>query len=55
LQTGAAELLKCGRSRWAETSVVLMVGLVLVAFVVGALALVREYSSPVLLASLLER
>ena len=51
MQSGA-ELLKCWRSRWAETSVVLMVGLVVLAFVVGAVALVRDYSAPVLLASL---
>lgn len=55
MQTGAGELLRCWKGRWAETSVVLMVGGVVITFLVGAVALVHEYSAPVLLASLLQR
>ena len=55
MQSGAVELLRCWRGRWAETSVVLIVGLVLVAFAAGAVALVQDYSAPAALASLLQR
>jgi len=55
VQTGAVELLRCWKGRWAETSVVLMVGGVFVAFLLGAVALVHDYSTPVVLALLLER
>lgn len=48
-------VLQCWKGRWAETAVVLAVGGVLLAFVVGAVALVQQYSAPVLLASLVER
>ena len=55
MQTGAVELLRCWKGRWAETSVVLMVGLVLVAFLLGTVALVHEYSTPVVLLSFLHQ
>ena len=55
VQSGAVELLRCWRGRWAETSVVLIVGLVLVAFAAGAVALVQGYSAPADLAWLLQR
>jgi hypothetical protein len=54
VQTGAVELMRCWKGRWAETSVVVMVGGVLMAFVVGAVALVHTYSAPVFLASLIQ-
>ena len=41
MQTGAGELLRCWKGRWAETSVVLMVGGVVITFLVGAVALVH--------------
>jgi len=42
VQTGAGELLRCWKGRWAETSVVLMVGGMVITFLVGAVALVHE-------------
>ena len=55
MPTHAVELLRCWKGRWAETSVVVMVGLVVVAFVLGAAALVHDYSTPVVLTSLVRR
>ena len=55
MQSGAVELLLCWRGRWAETSVVLIVGLVLVAFAAGAVALVQDYSAPAALDSVLQQ
>jgi len=46
VKTGAGEMLRCWRGRWEERSVVLTVGGFVLAFVLGAAVLVREYSTP---------
>ena len=46
MKTGAGEMLRCWRGRWEERRVVPTVGGFVLAFVLGAAVLVREYSTP---------